>query len=77
MDYGLIKATMSVLSFVVVLIVAIAGWIAFQKITKNHLHHLDIDLKDVKADVKTNTTNIVKIDKNIAIIATKLECKLD
>ncbi len=77
MDYSLMRVILSVLSFVVIIIVAIAGWIAFKKITTNHLHHLDEDLKEVKGDVKANASNIAKIDKNIAVIATKLECKLE
>lgn len=77
MDYSLARVILSALSFVVVIIMAIAGWLAFQKITKNHLHHLDLDIKDVKMDVKENTKNIRSIEKNVAVIATKLECTIE
>jgi len=78
MDYfGLIRVVLSILSFIILVIGAIAGYLAFRKITSNHLHHLDEDIKELAVDVKTNTTNISKIDKNIAVIATKLECKID
>ena len=77
MEWEIVRAIISVLSFAVIIIAGIAGWIAFQKITKNHLHHLDIDLKDVQSDVKANTSKIANIDKNVAVIATKLKCKIE
>jgi len=74
MDYGFIRVIVSVLTFVVTISIAIAGWLAFKKITSNHLHHLDVDIKELKKDVKSNTTNISKIQTDIAVIATRLEC---
>jgi len=75
MDYGLIRAIISILSFVVMISMAIAGWIAFKKITSNHLLHLDEDIKELKAEVKINVGNIAKIQTDVAIIATKLDSK--
>lgn len=77
MDYSAIRAVISILSFIILVIGAIAGYLAFRKITSNHLHHLDEDVKALTTDVKTNTANIANIDKNVAIIATKLECKIE
>jgi len=75
MDYVLIRAITSVLSFVVMMSMAIAGWLAFKKITSNHLFHLDEDLKELKVEVKKNVENISKIKTDVAVILTKLDSK--
>ena len=75
MDYGLIRAMISILSFVVMISMAIAGWIAFKKITSNHLFHLDNDMKELKVDVRANAGNIAKIQTDVAVIVTKLDSK--
>jgi len=67
----------NILSFLGVIVVGFAGWLAFRKITANHLYHIDEDLKELKRDVKLNTEKIVSIDKSLAVIAAKMEVDIE
>lgn len=68
----IVRVGISLLSLLGVGVVIIAGWRAFRQITANHLFHIDEDLKELKHGVKENREKIVNIDKNVAIIATKI-----
>lgn len=71
--FQIVKITISVLSFLGVIMLGFAGWWAFRKITVNHFSHIDEDLKELKTDVKANAEKIVSIDKSLAVIATKMK----
>jgi hypothetical protein len=49
---NIVRTVITVLSFLGTIVVCIAGWYAWKKITGNHLHHIDLDIKDLQTENK-------------------------
>jgi len=69
----IIGVIISGLNFVIVIIVAVGGWIAFKKITTNDLTHLDAKVDDLAVTVgKTNET-VIALTEHVAYIRGKCD----
>jgi hypothetical protein len=64
---------LSVVTFILATSATIGGFIALNKIQNNHLHHVDLDLQELKAGNKVIGEKLETLSK--AVFAQKIICE--
>lgn len=62
----IVKIGIQIATFLATLIIGFGGIWAFIKITKNHLAHIDVDLKGIIKSVDENKKNINDLNVSVA-----------
>jgi len=63
----------SLLNFVIVIVVAVGGWLAFKKITTNDLKHLDAKVDALAATVGKTNESVLSLSEHLAYIRGKCD----
>jgi hypothetical protein len=61
-------SVITVLNFLIMLVVAYAGWCAFRKLTTNDLKHLDAKVDLLDLSVRETNKSVLVLSENIAYI---------
>ena len=63
-----VGSIITVLNFLIMLVVAYAGWFAFRKLTTNDLKHLEAKVDGLDIAIKDTNKSVLILSENIAYI---------
>lgn len=73
--FKIVGGIISVLNFLIVIIVAVGGWIAFKKITTNDLHHMSADIKAIGTEQKCMKDKLISVSEDVSYLKGSLDVR--